>query len=178
MTAGANICYALLDAAVIEGRADDPVLPGTSHARLLEDAAALAGVLQHLAVAPGARVVVDLPREPEHDVPAVTAALAVARLGAEVRDADGSGVVALVVGERSILPACGRPRVVLGSQVREPDLDWRVMLRAGRSDPAPAAVVPLEAPYSATRSVGEQVELLREGVAPWSPAELRELLQV
>jgi hypothetical protein len=178
MSAGANVCFALLDTAVIAGRADAPVVPGTSHARLLEDAAALAGVLRHLAVGPGARVVVRLPYDDEHHLPAVTAALAVARLGGVVLDDDDPEAMALLVGAASPVAARGRPRLVLGSDVEEPDLDWRVLLRAGRSDPAAAAVVPLASPYSRTRSVGEQVELLREGVAPWPAAELRDLLQV
>lgn len=178
MSAGANACFALLDSAVIEGRADAPVVPGTSHARLLEETAALAGVLRHLAVTPGSRVVVALPHDDEHHLHAVTAALAVARLGGVVLDADDPEAVVLLVSATAPLPALGRQRLVLGPEVEEPDLDWRVLMRAGRSDPAAAEVLPLGSPYSPTRSVGEQVELLREGVSPWSPGELRELLQV
>lgn len=178
MSAGANVCFALLDAAVIEGRADEPVIPGTSHARLLEEVAALAGVLRHLGVAPGARVLVDLPDDEGHHVHAVTAALAVTRIGGVVVDGDDPDTVALLVAVGSSVPARGRPRLVLGRDVREPDLDWRVMLRAGRTDPASASVLGLGAPYSLTRTVGEQVELVREGVPPWSAAELRALLQV
>ncbi len=178
MSAGANVCYALLDAGVIAGRADDPVLTGTSYARLLEEVAALAGVLRHLAVTPGARVVVDLPRDEDHDLPAVTAALAVARLGGVVALGDDPDAVALLVTEGSSLKRSGRPRLVLGAEVGEPDLDWRGLLRAGRADPAGVQVLPLGSPYSRTRSVGEQVELLRQVVPPWSPAELRDLLQV
>lgn len=178
MSAGANACFALLDRAVIEGRADEPVVPGTSHARLLEEVAALAGVLRHLGVVAGARVTVALPHDDHHDLHAVTAALAVARLGGVVLDADDAAAVVQLVSVEAPLPARDRPRLVLGPEVHEPDLDWRVLLRAGRTDPAGAAVVPVGSPYSPTRTVGEQVELLREGAAPWAAEELRALLQV
>lgn len=178
MSAGANVCFALLDVAVVEGRADDPVVAGTTHARLLEEAAALAGVLRHLGVGPGVRVGVDLPHDEEHDLPAVTAALATARVGGVVTRGEDPEAVVLLVAEGSSVPVRGRPRLVLGAEVGEPDLDWRVMLRAGRSDPAAVVVLPLGSPYSPTRTVGEQVELVREGTAPWSPAALRDLLQV
>lgn len=178
MSAGANVCYAVLDRAVVDGRADEPVLPGTTHARLLEDVAALEGVLQHLGIGPGVTVAVDLPRDADHDVPAVTAALAVARLGGTVSGGDDQGARVLMVAAGSGLPAGGRPRLVLGGEVGEPDLDWRALMRAGRTDPAPSAVVPAEAAYSRTRRVGEQLEVLRGSAPPWQPAVLRDLLQV
>ena len=59
--------------AVIEGRADEPLVRDGgrtwSHARLLEEVAALGGVLRHLGVEPGTPVHVDL--APEHGVEAV-----------------------------------------------------------------------------------------------------------
>ena len=48
-----NVSFAFLDAAIIRGRADDPVVGTMTHARLLEEVAALAGVLWHLGVRPG-----------------------------------------------------------------------------------------------------------------------------
>ena len=50
-----------------------------THARLLEEAAALGGVLRHLGVRPGVPVVIDL----EDDLDAVVAALAAARIGGD-----------------------------------------------------------------------------------------------
>ena len=58
-----NVSYALLDAPVIAGRGDDPVVGTMSHARLLEEGAALGGVLYHLGVGPGVPVG-DLPLTP------------------------------------------------------------------------------------------------------------------
>ena len=45
-----NVSFALLDAAVIAGRGEDPVVGEMTHARLLEEVAALGGVLHHLGV--------------------------------------------------------------------------------------------------------------------------------
>src|SRR3954447_23337220 len=79
-----NVSYALLDAAVIAGRGEDPVLARTTHARLLEEVAALGGVLRHLGVGVGAPVVVDL----DDNQDAVVAALAIARIGGVVTTLD------------------------------------------------------------------------------------------
>jgi hypothetical protein len=62
--------------------------------------------------------------------------------------------------------------------VAEPDLEWGVMLRAGRTDPAAAERVAAGAAYSPTRSVGEQVDLLATTRAPYQVGDLRTLLQV
>src|SRR4029079_7518552 len=79
-----NVCFALLDAAVIRGRGEDPVVPPMTHARLLEEAAALGGVLRHLGVGVGVPVVIDL----QDDFDAVVAALASARIGGVVTTRD------------------------------------------------------------------------------------------
>src|SRR5687768_10204537 len=79
-----NVCFALLDAAVIGGRGEDPVVHPMTHARLLEEAAALGGVLKHLGAGVGLPVVIDL----EDDLDAVVAALAAARIGGVVTTRD------------------------------------------------------------------------------------------
>lgn len=169
-----NVSFALLDAAVIAGRGEDPVVGTMSHARLLEESAALGGVLRHLGVAAGVPVVVDL----ADDLDAVVAAVAAARIGGVVTTvADAAAPVALV-SEGSIVPAEGRLRVVRGEAVTEPDLDWAVMLRAGRTDPAACEVLAPEAPYSPERSVAEQMDLLGATTAPYEVGELRRLLGV
>ena len=50
-----NVSFALLDTAVIRGRGDEPVVDQMTHARLLEEAAALGGVLRQLGVHPARR---------------------------------------------------------------------------------------------------------------------------
>lgn len=170
-----NVSFALLDAAVIGGRGEDPVVVGgMTHARLLEEVAAIGGVLRHLGVVQGVPVVIDV----EPDLEAVVAALATARIGGVVTTTDHPEAPALVVSDQSTVPARGRPRLVRGEQVVEPDLDWGVMLRAGRTDPAASERLAAGAAYSTTRSVGEQVDLLATTRAPYQVADLRTLLQV
>jgi len=82
-----NVSFALLDRAVVAGRADEPVLPGWSHARLLEEVGALGGVLHHLGVGVGVGVRIDLDAEAD----AVVAALATARLGGVIHAGHGAG---------------------------------------------------------------------------------------
>ncbi len=60
-----------------------------------------------------------------------------------------------------------------GSAVAEPDLDWVVMIRAGRTDPAGCEVLAPEAAYSTERSVAEQIAALDGLSAPYDAAELR-----
>lgn len=171
-----NVSFHLLDLPVIEGRAEEPVLVDGerpwSHARLLEEVAALGGVLRHLGVGPGTPVRLAL--EEAHALEAVVAALATARLGGVVVTEGGAGVV--VASEGSEVPA-ERARLVRGEAVAEPDLDWTVMLRAGRTDPAPCEVLADAAAYSLERSVGEQLGVLAEHPAPHQVGDLRALLQ-
>lgn len=169
-----NVSFALLDAAVIGGRADEQVVPGMTHARLLEEVAALGGVLSHLGVGVGVPVVVAL----ESDLDAIVAALAATRVGgvASTRDVPEAPVVLVDAG--SPVSGDGRNRIVRGSGVEEPDLEWQAMIRAGRTDPAGCAVLESGAAYTPERSVGEQIELMAGGETPYPLADLRALLQV
>lgn len=181
-----NVSFAVLDHPVISGRAEEPfvVAAGRSwtHARLLEEVGALAGVLRHLGVVPGERVLLDL--ADEHDLEAVLAALAAARLGGVVTTSGESAVVVCSHGSPAV-PTGEAPRLVRAldpaQPVVEPDLDWAVMLRAGRTDPAPAAVLDAASPYSGERDVTTQSRLVGEARAaddpPFAVRELRTLLQ-
>jgi hypothetical protein len=168
-----NVSFALLDSPVIAGHGDDPVMGTTTHARLLEEVAALAGVLLHLGVRSGVPVVVDV--APDGD--AVVAALAVARIGGVVTRASAQAPVALV-SAGSEVDGAGRVRLVRGGAVAEPDLDWDVMVRAGRTDPAATEVLSPGSAYSPERSVADQLELLVGTRPPYDPGRLRELLGV
>lgn len=172
-----NVSFALLDAAVIAGRGEDPVVEtvaGTwSHARLLEEVAALGGVLRHLGVGVGVPCVVAL----EPDLEAVVAALATARVGGVVTTEDHPDAPAVVVSDGSSLGR-GRTRLVRGTAVEEPDLEWDVMLRAGRTDPAACEVLAPDAAYAPGTSVAQEIEMLGATRAPYPAAELRRLLRV
>ena len=168
-----NVSYALLDAAVIGGRSEDPVLGAMTHARLLEEVAALGGVLVALGVVPGVPVVVDL----GSDQDAVVAALAVARVGGVLTTVDDPAAPVVLASSGTELPAAGRVRILRGDDVQEPDLEWGAMIRAGRTDPAATQVLDPGAAYSRERSVAEQIEVLATSPAPYTAAELRALLQ-
>jgi hypothetical protein len=169
-----NVSFALLDAAVIAGRGEDPIFGTRTHARLLEEVAAIGGVLRHLGVALGTPVVIDL----DDDEDAVVAALATARIGGVVTTVDDPLAPVAVVGPGSTLSREGRVRLVRGESVTEPDLDWKVMLRAGRTDPAAVEVLDPGAAYSPERSVADQIDLLATTKAPYDAGELRGLLGV
>src|SRR3954451_19537547 len=115
-----NVSFTLLDAPVIAGRGDEPVLGSWTHARLLEEVAALGGVLRHLGAMVGTPVVVDL----ADDEDAVVTALAIARIGGVVTTVDSPEAPVVVVSSESSLPGEGRSRLVRGPSVTEPDLDW------------------------------------------------------
>lgn len=153
-----NACYLALDRHVIRGRADEvaATLEGRpwTFADLLGEVGAFAGALRAFGVGPGDPVVVG-PLEPFAEV---VAALAVARLGA-VRWVTGASVedVRRVVTEAS-------PRVVVLATSPDPRLDldeapvitaddtselsWEVVMRAGRTDPAPCAEVAPDAVFA------------------------------
>jgi acyl-CoA synthetase (AMP-forming)/AMP-acid ligase II len=169
-----NVSFALLDAAVIRGRGDDPVVDTMTHARLLEEVAALGGVLHHLGVGVAVPVVVDV----ESDLDAVVAALAAARIGGVVTTQDDPDAPVVVASSGSEVPADGRNRIVRGDDVQEPDLEWVAMIRAGRTDPAACEVLDPGSAYSPERSVADQIEVLAGSAAPYDAAELRRLLQV
>lgn len=204
----ANVSFALLDRAVVTGRADEPVLTGWSHARLLEEVAALGGVLHHLGVAVGVGVPIDL----EAEADAVVAALAVARLGGVVHAGHGPGeagaqvgpvvvasagspwvagaaqpgVVRLVrhAGPRTApgAPGGGRARVPIPDPSPGPspeqDLAWDAMIRAGRTDPAACTLVDAAAAYAPGRSVAEVLADLQASPPPYAAGELRRILGV
>ena len=176
-----NVSFALLDAAIIAGRGDDPAVGPMTHARLLEEVAAIGGVLHHLGVGPGVPVLVAL-EQGAGDLDAVVAALATARVGGVVRTTDHPDVPVVVMSEGAEVPGDPRGgdrlRLVRGAVVSEPDLDWDVMLRAGRTDPAACEVLPAEAAYSPERSVAEQIGVLDGLRSPYDAAELRAVLQV
>lgn len=169
-----NVCYAMLDAAVIGGRGEDPVVGVMTHARLLEEVAALGGVLNHLGVGVAVPAIIDL----ESDLDSVVAALAVARVGGVVTTRDHPDAPVVVASSGSAVPAAGRVRVVRGDDVGEPDLEWDAMIRAGRTNPAACEVLDPGSAYSPERSVAEQIEVLAGSPPPYTAAGLRRLLQV
>ncbi len=153
-----NLSYQVLDRAIVRGAADDSLLVDVrgswSHARLLEQVAAFGGVLRGFGVAPGHRVLVDLP----DGVDAVVALLGVARVGAVmVRPPAGLSDV-----ELAMVVASAEPVVVVtarpGLEVepaptvisRDPvpvgrAVGWDIVMRAGRTDPAGAETVAADA---------------------------------
>jgi len=169
-----NVCFALLDAAVIGGRGEEPVVDRMTHARLLEEAAALGGVLRHLGAGVGLPVVIDL----EDDLDAVVAALACARIGGVVTTRDDPAAPVLLTSKASAGGTSGQTRVVRGEDVSEPDLEWGLMMRAGRTDPAACEVLDPISAYSPERSVAEQIEVLAGSAPPYDAAVLRGLLLV
>lgn len=168
-----NVSFALLDTAVVHGRGEQPVVGTMTHARLLEEVAAMSGVLIHLGVEVGVPVPIDL----ETDLDAVVAALAVARIGGVVTTSDHPDARVLIASTGSALPVAGRVRVLRGEDVTQPDLEWNLMLRAGRTDPAAVAVLDPGSAYSLERSVAEQTQVLTRSPAPHTASELRRLLQ-
>jgi len=95
-----------------------------------------------------------------------------------VTTADDTAAPVVVVSEGSALSGEGRVRLVRGAAVAEPDLDWAVMLRAGRTDPAAAELLDPAAAYSTERSVADQLTLLATTRPPYDTGELRALLGV
>ena len=132
-----NLCFNALDRHVVHGRADEPAIANdrqTSYARLLEDVAAFGGVLRAFGVGPGDTVVARLPQGRD----ALVALLASTRLGA-------IHVIEEPEGDEATLTVAGA--VIRRSGESAPDdLDWDVLLRAGRTDPAPCAEVLATAP--------------------------------
>ncbi len=144
-----NVCFNALDRHVIHGRADAVALRPdgerpTTFARLLEEVAAFGGVLRAFGVGVGDRVTSGLTGRD-----GLVVLLACLRVGATfVRD-DSAAVA---------MPGGGVVR--RGGQGDE--LDWDVVLRAGRTDPAPCAEVRVDAPAieadGRTVSTGELLE--------------------
>jgi hypothetical protein len=117
-----NICFDALDRHVIHGRADSVALSGEkpmTYARLLEEVAAFGGVLRAFGVGPGVEV-----RSGLAGRDGLVVLLAALRVGAAVAADDSAGVT---------LP----DGVVVRRGATGEELEWDVMLRAGRTDPAP-----------------------------------------
>lgn len=141
-----NAAYDALDRHVVRGRADEVAVevvgrPWT-HAELLAESAAFAGVLRALGTGPGDHVVVG--RLP--DTESLLVALAGARLGAVLRYVDDPGAAVAEAAARVVVaatdPVFGRdgPAVVTVDDTGE--LVWSEMMRAGRTDPAACESVP------------------------------------
>jgi len=140
-------CFDLLDRHVIGGRADAVALvagPTTwTYARLLEEVSAFGGVLRHCGVAAGDPVGIALPESTE----AVVAVLACGRIGARPVLDPGAGEAAVLVtdsAETELLRTATAGVVLVKQRTDAPwelredrDYDWDVVMRAGRTDPAP-----------------------------------------
>jgi len=164
-----NLCFNALDRHVVRGHADELALrvdrltaarTEWSYARLLEEAAAFGGVLRAFGVRPGERVLARLPMGAE----GLVAALAAARLGAVLVHSEpyddpaaplSTHRPAVVLGEtfdRSLIDVLATveappPAAIwTGHPPAGHDLEWSVLMRAGRTDPAPCAEVRLDAP--------------------------------
>ncbi len=150
-----NLCFNALDRHVVHGHADDPAIEGAEHAtfaRLLEEVAAFGGVLRAFGVNVGDTVVARLPVGRD----ALVALLASARLGAVhvVEQPTGADAVVALPGPAVVIRRAGH--------VDPDDLDWDVLLRAGRTDPAPCAEVSAGSPALV---VGGRSHLLSDVVA-------------
>jgi non-ribosomal peptide synthetase component F len=119
-----SLGFEILDRHVVEGRGDEVACTDESgsltYAQLLERSAALAGGLHVLGVRAGDHVEIDLPGGNLQ----VTAVCAVIRLGA-IPAARGDTRIRLVDGVARV-------------QLHDHDLEFEVLQRAGRADPAPA----------------------------------------
>jgi propionyl-CoA synthetase len=163
-----NLCFNALDRHVVHGLADevavrvDRVTAGRTErtfAQLLEDVAAFGGVLRAFGVTPGERVLSRLPM----GLPGLVAALAAARVGAAyvLVEEYADPVAPLAAHRPAVVLAEGRdsplvdalaaadeqPRAVVwrGDPPQGHDLEWDVLMRAGRTDPAAVAEVPVGA---------------------------------
>jgi hypothetical protein len=156
-----NLCFNALDRHVVHGRADHVALDEarpTTYARLLEEVAAFGGVLQAFGVRLGDRVSTGLTGRD-----GLLVLLACLRVGATLV-LDRSEGVTMPGGD------------VVRRDATGDELDWDVVLRAGRTDPAPCAEVPVVAPAllvdGRTLSVGD----LLAGGTDWPYDALTTLL--
>ncbi len=173
---GSPSCFDLLDAHVVGGRADAEALRwdggSWTYARLLEEVAAFGGVLRHCGVSKGDRVDVLLPESAE----LVVALLATARIGAEHAWGTGEAAVLVTDSDGGEAEAPEAPVVLVKQRpgaaralVEGRDYDWDVVLRAGRTDPAPQAGGAVVTPYDErTRAV--LAALLDGGTVSLDPA--------
>jgi len=118
-----SLAYRALDAQVLAGRADQPALVDdrgpVTYAQLLHESAVIAGALAQLGIRHGDQVAVEVPRGREQ----VITVLALARLGAVPH---GTASTRLV----------GSPPVLMRG--KDDPVPWRVLIQAGRTDPAAA----------------------------------------
>ena len=180
-----NLCFNALDRHVVRGLADEVALrvdrftagrTELTFARLLEEVAAFGGVLRAFGVGPGERVLSRMPMGSH----GLVAALATARVGgihvvSDPYDDPAAPLAthrpAVVVAESSdamlaeALAAVGaRPDAAIwrGGPPVGHDLEWDVLMRAGRTDPAPVAEMPVTAEVfvvgDRTLTVGQVLE--------------------
>lgn len=139
-----NLCFNAVDLHVVRGSATAPAVRHAGgeldFAHLLEQVAALAGVLRGFAVGPGTPVAAAL-EDPLDRLLFLLAALRVGAVHGELAD-PALDPPALVATSRP-LPTDAAPAVVLlrGLPVTDPEreVDWELAHRAGRTDPAACA---------------------------------------
>jgi hypothetical protein len=160
-----NVCFNALDRHVVHGRADHVAVPASDEdprpmtfARLLEEVAAFGGVLRAFGVGVGDRVTTGLTGRD-----GLVVLLASLRVGAT-----------LVLDDISAVAVPGGAVVRKGAHGDE--LDWDVVLRAGRTDPAPCAEVSIEAPALVVSGRTVSTRELLEGGSGWPYDALAMLL--
>jgi hypothetical protein len=156
-----NLCFNALDRHVVHGRADEVAVAGDkpwAYARLLEEVAAFGGVLRAFGVGPGDEVRTGLTGRD-----GLVVLLATLRIGA-VLVLDDTSAVTLPDG------------AVVRRDASGDELDWAVLLRAGRTDPAPCAEVPVDAPALVLDGVPVSTGDLLAGGTGWPYDALTTLL--
>jgi hypothetical protein len=140
-----NLCYNAVDRHVIRGAAEQVAVRrdagDVDHAGLLEQVGALAGAMRGLGVDVGTVIAADL-QDPFDRLLVLLAAL---RLGAAFADATAPAPDLAVV-DRPGLTAGVRIHRGLPVEDEVHEVDWDMAYRAGRTDPAPCADVPGDAP--------------------------------
>ena len=138
-----NACYNAVDIHVIRGRAEQVALVDgdrpMTHARLLTEVGAFAGVLQAFGVGLGDEVVL-LDAPPLEDA---LVQLACARVGAVLFREPSPTPALAVVGTAGRHELGAVPLITVDDSG---ELDWPTAMRAGRTDPAGCAEVPGDAP--------------------------------
>lgn len=150
-----SLVFEVLDAHVIHGRADHIAVSDASgemtYAQLLHQSACIAGGLGHMGVEAGTSVLIDV--EPGRHL--VVCVLALARIGA--------------------LPAADAEFAISGTPptLKAPDteVDWDLLDKAGRTEPAQAPESDPAGYESALRdSYGEIIDVLERGGTVTVPA--------
>ncbi len=151
-----NLCFALLDEPIIHGRGEEPAWGDLTFAQLLAEVAAVGGVLRAVEVAADSPVSVSI----QDDHRWCVAALAVARVGGWVV----RGSTAVGFREDATL------------HWADSELGWQAVLKAGRTDPAPAIELAPTASYDGSRPLGDLVEHVSTLSFPASAAAIRAVL--